>query len=509
MRRFGWTAALAIMAGVALLGGIAPQATGQQAELVVRLSDELLSMDPAIMTSGTDYGVAYSVYSGLVRQEFAGTAIRPDLASRWEVSPDGLTYTFFLRRGVKWHKGFGELTAEDVKYSFDRVMDPKTGSRFRTDFELVKSVTVVDPYTVRITMDRPYPGFLSAVLAYRPGFIVNRAAIERFGKEYVSNVVGTGPYVFERWIPGQGILVTANRDYYGPAPTVQRIMFRIIKEDATAEIALERGDIHLSFFDDAEVMHRLARSRRVTAKTIAGPRTYWVHINLERAPFADVRIRQALNYATNKNDLVQHVFLGQGQATDTVLNPHMTGYFKGVRYTFDPARARELLSQAGFTGANKRRFEFVINAGSDWEQMAAVLQQQWRAVGIDVEIRVLERALFEQRRRGHQFDLLGINSLRLEPDQILVPYFHGSQIPFPNVSSYRGADALIEGAREQPDPKKREEFYVAAQRKIQADAPIIALLYPNILYAWRSEVRGAKPGLLVYNLEEITMQQGR
>jgi peptide/nickel transport system substrate-binding protein len=139
--------------------------------------------------------------------------------------------------------------------------------------------------------------------------------------------------------------------------------------------------------------------------------------------------------------------------------------------------------------------------------MAAVLQQQWRAIGIDVEIKVLERALFEQRRRGHQFDLLGINSLRLEPDQILVPYFHSGQIPFPNVSSYRGADALIEGAREQLDPKKRREFYEAAQRKIQADAPIVALLYPNIMYAWRSDVQGAKPGLLVYNLEDITIQR--
>jgi ABC-type transport system substrate-binding protein len=154
------------------------------------------------------------------------------------------------------------------------------------------------------------------VLAYRPGFIVNRRAIERFGKEYVSNVVGTGPYVYEQWTPGQGILVTANKDYYGPAPKIQRVMFRIIKEDPTAEIALEKGDIQLSFFDTAEVMQRLAASRRVTSQTIAGPRTYWVHINMERPPFTDLRVRQALNYATNKDAIVEHVFLRQGVAKD-------------------------------------------------------------------------------------------------------------------------------------------------------------------------------------------------
>lgn len=506
-----WTAPLAVILVLALAAGPAPSVRGQQqTEIVLRLGDDLLTMDPATMTSGADYAVAYVVYSGLVRQNPGSTEVLPDLATRWEMSPDGLTYTFFLRRGVKWHKGFGELTAEDVKYSFERIMAPGSGSRFRTDFEPVRAVTVVDPHTVRITMDKPYPAFLSAVLAYRPGYIVNRRAIERFGREYISNVVGTGPYVFERWIPGQAIVVAANPDYYGPMPAIQRATFRIIREDATAEIALEKGDIHLAYFDEPEVMARVARNRRLVSKSIAGPRTYWVHFNMTRPPFNDVRVRQALNYATNKDDLVKHVFLGQAEAADTPLNRHMFGFLAEHRYSYNPERARELLAEAGFRGGIRgRTFEFVINAGADWEQMAAVLQRQWKAVGVETEIKVLERSLFEQRRRGHQFDLLGINALRLEPDQILVPYFHSSQIPFPNVSSYRGADALIEGAREQVDPTKRRQFYEAAQKKIQADAPIIPLLRPNILLAYRPDVRGAEPGLLVYKLEAITLQQGR
>jgi len=491
--------------GFPVLGRL-PAAAAQPAEFNLRLDDELLTLDPALMTSGEDYAVAYVVYSGLVRQTPGSTEILPDLATKWDLSPDGRTYTFHLRQGVKWQRGFGELTAADVKYSLDRIKDPKLGSRFRADLEPVRAVTAVDPYTVTITLDKPYGAFLSSVLAYRPGYIVNQRALERYGKDYSANVVGTGPYVVDQWVPGQGVHVSANKDFYGPPPKIQRAMFRIVPDASTAEIALERGDLDVSYFDVPDVMQRISRSNRVGSKSIVGPRTYWVHFNMERPPFDDVRVRQALNYATNKSDVVQRIWLGQGTVANSVLNPNMFGYLKAERYPYDPERARALLAEAGFPAAAKNKtFDFISDGTGDWPDMAAVLQQQWRAVGVRIQITALDRAVFEQRRQAHQFDMLAINSLRLEPDQILVPYFDSAQIPYPNVSSYRGADALIEGARDAVDPQKRLEFYAAAQQKIQADAPVVPLLYPNILYAWRPGVKGVVPGLLVYRLETYSI----
>jgi peptide/nickel transport system substrate-binding protein len=493
-----------MLALVLALLGPTSVAVGQQPELVLRMVDDLLNMDPAQIVTAPDHQIAYVVYSGLVRQKQGSVEIVPDLATRWDVSADGLVYTFALRRGVKWHKGFGDFTAEDVKYSFDRIMNPATRSRYRADFSMVKSVETVDPYTVRITLADPYPAFLSAVLAYRPGWIVNRKALEQYGRQYMSNVVGTGPYVFERYIPGEGVYVVANRDYYGPAPKIQRAMFRVVKEDAVAEIALQKGDVHVAYIEKAAVAARLAANRAVVTRSIPLPRVFFVHFNMTRAPFNDVRVRRAMSYAVDKKAIVQGVFLGQAVPTDTILSPGMVGYISDVRYDYDPARAKDLLSEAGFpTG---KTFEFVVLAGwADWEQMAAALQQQWRKVGVNVKLTALEEAVYQERRLKLNFDLLSANALRFEPDQILASWFHGAQIPVPNASSYKGADALIEGARMQLDPKKRLEFYAAAQRRIQADAPVVPLLNPKLMLAWRPEVKGVEVGFLAYQLETMTI----
>ncbi len=484
--------------------GSSTVAMGQQPELALRMAQDLLNMDPAQIVTAEDHQIAYVVYGSLVRQNVGSIEIVPDLATRWDVSSNGLVYTFALRKGVKWHKGFGEFTAADVKFSFDRIMNPETRSRYRADFSMVKAVETVDPYTVRITLAKPYPAFLSAVLAYRPGWIVNRKALEQYGRQYMANVVGTGPYVFERYVPGEGVHVVANRDYYGGVPKIQRAMFRIVKEDAVAEIALQKGDLHVAYIEKAAVATRLATNQAVVTRSIPLPRVFFVHFNTTRPPFNDVRVRQALSYAVDKKAIVQGVFLGQAVPTDTVLSPGMFGYISDARYDYDPVRAKQLLSEAGFPA--DKTFEFVVLGGwADWEQMAAALQAQWRKVGVNVKLTALEEAVFQQRRLKFEFDLLSGNALRFEPDQILASWFHGSQIPVPNASSYKGADTLIDSARVELDSKKRLELYAAAQRKIQADAPVIPLLNPKLMLAWRPEVKGVEVGFLSYQLENMTV----
>ena len=158
-------------------------------------------MDPALITNSNDYTIAVNIYNGLLKYNLKTMEPEPDLARSWSVSPDGLAYSFQLRDNVQWHKGYGKFTARDVKYSFDRIIDNKAKSRYRTDFRNVREVEVVDDYAVKIHMKSPDMSFIRKVLYYRPGYIVNQKAIETLGTKYNSSPIGTGPFIFERWDP--------------------------------------------------------------------------------------------------------------------------------------------------------------------------------------------------------------------------------------------------------------------------------------------------------------------
>jgi len=182
-------------------------------------------MDPALITNSNDYTIAANIYSGLLKFNPKTLEPEPDLAKSWNISPDGLTYTFYLRDNVQWHKGYGRLTARDVKYSFDRIMDPKTKSRYRTDFQNVKDIEVVNDHTVKIHFKTPDMSFVRKVLCYRPGYIVNQKAIETLKENYKSGPIGTGPFIFDRWEPGSKTILVANKDYFLGPPKVKKQLF--------------------------------------------------------------------------------------------------------------------------------------------------------------------------------------------------------------------------------------------------------------------------------------------
>ena len=242
-------------------------------QVTISRASEFLTIDPAFITSGSDYSIAYLIYNGLIKYKPGTREIVGDLAEKWEVSPDGLLYSFWLRKGVKWQKGYGDFTAQDVKYSFERIMNPDTESRFFSEFATVDSIEVEDDYTVHIHMKEPSPEFIGAVLTYRPGLIVNQKAIEELGDQYQNDPVGTGPYYWESSLPGVEIVLKRNPDYFGPEPVIDTVVSKLIQEEAAKEIAMESGDLDMAYFEEPEIQRRVIDNPDLVTIQTPGPRT--------------------------------------------------------------------------------------------------------------------------------------------------------------------------------------------------------------------------------------------
>ena len=475
--------------------------------LVSKDRDEFGTTDPANVSSNGDANVEFNITSALVRLKPGTTEIVPDLAEKWTVSPDGLKYTFNLRHGVKWQKGFGDFTAKDVVYSYTRIMDPKTASRYRGDFAAVKSVEAPDDYTVVINFSRPSPGFFYSVLTYRPGFIAKKEAIEQFGKDYGRNAVGTGPYILDSVTPGVGWVLVINPEYWGPKPTLTRIEYKLIKDENVAALALEKGELDAAYFENPETQLKVRSLANVTVSDAPMPRTFHMHMNIQRSPLSDVKVRQALAWAVNKQGIVDHVFQGQAKVAGSMIPPGFIGHVDDTSIGYDLNKAKQLLAEAGYpNGFPGKTFEFLVIDAAPSPDILQVMQADWAKIGFQTKAEVLDIAAFNARRMANTFDIMMLPTLRAESSQFIGQYLHSRSIPFENITGYRGADALIEQSESELDPVKRQALYEQLQKVIMRDLPIYPIAYPLQVLATKKNVKGAAIGLL--NLPLYQMSRG-
>jgi peptide/nickel transport system substrate-binding protein len=469
--------------------------------------EDFVSLDPPQMRDSLATELAYKIYSTLVLLKSGTTdELVPDLAESWEISEDGLTYTFNLRKGVQWHRDYGEVTAEDVKYSLMRHKDEAVGSSFVSEASLIQDVEVVDTHTARVTMSAPYPGFLVEFAAYRPGFIVHQKAIEDAGDRYNEQPVGSGPFVFDVWSPGQGVDLVVNEAYYGETGPFTNISYVVIPEESSLEVALETGQIDIAYILAPEIQSRVAVNEKLSITSTIAPRTFYLQLNSEREPFNDPLVRQALWYAIDRETLVEAVMFGFGEVTDTLLNPHVFGRLEERVYQYDPERAKELLAEAGY--ADGFDASFLIYGDYGLPDVAAATQQMLKEVGINIEIDLREWAQHVEVRRSGSFDIALQPLLRLGPDQYVTPTMHSASIPYPNASRYSNPDmdALIEEARSTVDDEARKEIYIEIQRMAHVEAPVIPMYFPVFILATQPHIKGAVSGLLTINVTELTLE---
>ncbi len=467
-------------------------AQAQTRLLRIRIGADISILDPARIFQIENQSVAANIYNGLVKYDPASNRIVPDLASSWTVTPDFKTYTFKLRQGVTWHKGFGAFTSDDVKFSFDRILDPATGSLYRGQIaDIIQAIEIPDAATVRFILAVPNAEFLHKVTAFNQGWIVSRKAVTELADKYNLNPIGTGPFMFNRWVAGSEVRLAANPDYFEGPPKVEEIVLRLIRDETAAAIALEKREIDVFFaMQQPEVIERLRRTAGVKVLDRAASSTANLVLNATIKPLDDVRVRRAIAHAINRKALIDGFFRGTKFEASSVFTNAFAEYTTDVpRYAYDPDRARALLKEAGVSGL---RFEITTVGLHPFDKFVVPMADDLNQVGIQTSLRVLERGAYLQARTSGNVQSC-ITQVVGPPDPsapLITLFARKSFPPGLNTGRYAGIEDLLTNVASELDANKRKEIYAAILRKTMTDVPLIPLYADRLFMAHSDAVQG-------------------
>jgi peptide/nickel transport system substrate-binding protein len=463
---------------------------------------------PLLASDSTSHEIAGLIYNGLIKYD-KDVRIVGDLAESWEVSRDGLVITFHLRRGVKWHDG-QPFTAEDVLFTYQVTVDPKTPTAYAGDFLKVKKAEVIDAYTFRVHYAKPFaPGLMSWSVGILPKHLL--AGTDITTSPLGRRPVGTGPYKFKEWVAGQKIVLVSNPDYFEGRPYIDGTIMRIIPDTATMFLELRANGIDrmgltpLQYTRQTE--NALFQKNYNKFRYLSFAYTYF-GFNLKNPLFADKRVRQAIAHAVNREEIISGVLLGLGKAATGPYKPGTWAYNPKVRtYPYDPAQARALLAEAGWRDTNGDgriekegkpfAFEIITNQGNEIRaKCAEIIQRRLAEVGMDVKIRVVEWSAFVNdfiNKRKFDATILGW-TIPMEPD--LYDVWHSSKTGPQelNFVSFKNAevDALIVKARETFDQKLRKHCYDRIQEILAEEQPYLFLYVPDALPIVHARFRGVE-----------------
>ncbi|MGH7389206.1 MAG: ABC transporter substrate-binding protein [Candidatus Rokuibacteriota bacterium] len=504
---------LALLA-IVVAGAVAPAAAGGDRVVngVYRrpLGNDPETLDPARISDVYSRSVSQQIFDGLV--QFDRTlSIAPALAQFWKASRDGLTWTFTLRKGVKFHHG-REVTADDVVYSFTRILDPRvrsgaadvfSGIRGAADFRAgkvrhVAGITALDRYTVQVALDEAPVPFVS-LLAVGHAKIVPREVVERDSDGFGVRPVGTGPFKFERWERGREIVLAANADYFDGAPRLARVVYRVFPGDRWEVMHEEfrRGALEDSPIPTQNYRAIIGRSDQIYVKRpMISLRFYG--FNTRTKPLDDRRVRQAIVHAVDRNEVIHDVLLGRFTLARGILPPGTLGFNPSVRsYPYDLDRARALLAQAGYPGGrglpplviwSSVRLEQLLR---EHERMKVSLE----AAGIPVEFRYLtDWPAYSKMLADGKLPcfLYAWYADVPDPDNFLSKLFH-SRSPR-NFFGYANpiVDDMLVAARNEHDMSRRVDLYRRAEQLILDDAPILPIMHHTYERLFQPYVRSVE-----------------
>ncbi|MBW1712982.1 MAG: polyamine ABC transporter substrate-binding protein, partial [Deltaproteobacteria bacterium] len=351
MRSVFKTNILVGLLAVVLALSISPLASAEEGVLVIGFdAGDTLGWDPWRQAPITpDKFTCAALYSGLVRfkpGDINPANVEPDLAEKWEKSEDGLTWTFHLRKGVQWHRDYGELKAADVVYSLTMARDK---SFARKDFAAFKEIKALDDYTVQVVLSEQIPSVLGVVTDYHGGWIQCKKAREELGKDYPLKPVGTGPFAFQEYIPNQRTVLVAHQKYFRGEPKIKKIVVRYMPDLSSREMAFRKGNLNVVEGPREQQWVDKMKKLPDTKIDIFGPgEIVTLHMNTSRKPFDNVKVRQAIAYAINRQEIAE--FMGKDVAIPTY-SPIGLDYMGGTdeveRYAYDPEKAKKLLAEAG------------------------------------------------------------------------------------------------------------------------------------------------------------------
>ena len=498
-------------------------ADAQGKTLRLALDQPIMQFDPALSTRHLATLVYRMIYDHLIDYKpGAWPEFENQLAERYEISPDSLTYTFYLKKGVKWQKGYGELTSEDVKFSVERIMDPKTKAPLSSSFaSVINKIETPDRYTVKFHLTKPDPAFLAKLAPWRIGAIVCKKAVEEFGKDYgkrPEHTVGCGPFELVSYIPKQKITLKRFQGYYGTRPKTDTIEIFVIGEPDIATLSLQKGELDMIYIQVPEIIPIVRKDPSLEVYSAPTATTKgFVVFNTEHPILKDVRVRRAMVHALDRDLIVKEVGGELGEKACGILAPY--AYWGALdcdqlpKYPYDPKRAKELLAEAGYP--NGFKIQYVEVNLKKHKELAPVLQAYWREIGIETEITLVPMSEWFTYLTQAKAPLLkySLGTRPSEPSIFLYSCFHSSSSkPGLNSALYKGVDGLLDRALATTSDGERKALYAQIQKRIIDDCVIIPIFFESQILVTRKNVdlgRGVKNNIMnspywsFYWLEEV------
>jgi peptide/nickel transport system substrate-binding protein len=504
MRVFAVVAMLGVASACATPGDETPGA-GRRDTLVFAAPADATTLDPHNTTDTESDQVIMMMYETLIGFDRDMTIV-PRLAERWEAAPDGITWTFHLRRGVRFHDGT-PFNAEAVRRNFARVLDPIANHKRLILFNMVDRVDAVDEHTVRIVTRYPFGAF-EPTMAHVSAAIVNPAVAEKFGKAFglgADRASGTGPYRIVSWKKDQEIVLERNDDYWGSKGQTRRIVYRPIPEATARVLALEAGDVDVITRVPSADIVRLEQLAGIAVTKTPSVGMQQFRFNLTKKPFDDRRVRLAISHAINRRAIVDNLVSSFARPSTSALTPIMRGYANLGEIPYDPDRARQLLKEAGLPNGFRTRIATTPRYPMGVE-LAEAVAADLKEVGIDAAIDVIEWGTMVQfwaglppEKNSQEIFIMGAGASTADADWGLRPIFRSAPTNENNYGYYSNAefDRVIEAAMRETDATKRQALYRRAQEIVYLEDPGAVWLFDTLyVVASRKNVEGVTPSPL-------------
>lgn len=454
------------------------------------------NLDPRIGTDGPSERIDSLIFDSLVELD-AQRIPHGDLAETWEM-PDPVTYVFHLRPGVKFHDG-RLLTSADVKYTFDSILDGSVTTSKRGSLSFVKSISAPDAATVIFHLSEPNSGFLTDICRPEIGVVPSGA-----GKDAAGHPIGTGPFRFVGAQQDDNVVLQRSTNYFRTPPKIERVQFRIVPEAVVRALELRKGtgDLEMSSLaPDMIPVLRQQSSLEVTEEP--GTNYAYISFNIQNPVLAKREVRQALALATNREEIIRYLYRGQARLADGPLPPNSWAYDPGIaHFGFDPEQAGQLLDSAGYPRRAENsgmRLKLTLKTSTDESTrlLGAVLQEQWRKVGVDLELQSMEPATLAAEIAGGNFQLYTLRWIGVNNDPEFYEFAFSSRRMPPmggNRGHYRNpqVDALLDQARVESDQEKRRELFSQVQKIIAEDLPYVSLWFMDNVSVHRKRINGVQ-----------------
>ena len=493
-----------LLASLVVLAAMTAWAAAQT--VVIAQGTDAVTLDPHDVTDSPTATVVSHMYETLFELQPNGDIV-PHLATGYEVSADGTVWTIDLRDDVMFHNGV-PMTAEIVKGSFDRFLDPDNAFTFRFLLDRITDVAVTGEHQIQFTLSTPFAPLL-AHLTHNTTAVVLPSYVAEQGEAFGEEAIGTGPFEFGSWDRGTRIDMETNDSYWGDVPQIDGVAFLAVPENTTRMALVESGEAHVAVRVPPQDIARLNAADGITVENVSSLRTIYMYFNHTMEPFTDVRVRQAFNYAVNNEEIAEFVLGGAVRPSDAAIAPGIFGYTPVGGYEYDPERARELLAEAGFPDGLETTLYSPTGRYLQDIQITEAIQSQLAEVGIDATIETLEWSAYLDLTRQPAGEnevpvaLLGWGTVTGDADYGLYALFHTSQhVPDGSNRAFYSnpeVDALLDEARVNTNPDEREALYAEALEIINADAPWLFLHSETQLVA----VNDAVNGLVIHPTERV------